>query len=486
MLDEDTASVPLRALPALGCVVVLLASSGCPTPLGGLPDWKDTRIDHGDTYDPEPESSRPVLCASGNYVYVAWFDDRSVGINNIWLQISQDGGDTWNATDMQVNDNPEARFLAENPALACDDSSVYVVWEDDRDGDLKNKAIYFNVSTDAGGSWLPDDINLTIDDEGDWASLDPQIEVVDSHVYVSWYDGRDGAYDIFFNHSSDGGLTWLAEEQRVDRDGAGDAYSAKSRMSVDGAGQVHLVWEDLRNANNDIYYNTSVTHGDTWGGTDVRIDTDDGAPSAESFGASVSADDSGLVGVVWHDLRNGTFSDIYAGISINGGQSFHTPVRLDAGDGPGVSDSLFPTVLVQDGEVMVAFRDDRQNAGFNIHFTKSTDEGASFTAEVVVDSDEGAAHSIEPKLIAASDGTLVIAWTDLGDPSLGDWEDVLYNVSDDGGASWLEEEIRIDDDERNTARSIGLQAEIQGAELFFTWSDYREGAGDIYFRKMGL
>ncbi len=485
MLDSTSWMVSSRTFLGLCASLALLAATGCPTPPGGRPEWKDTRIDHGDTYDPEPESSAPVLCVSGNYVYVAWYDDRGVGTNNVWLQISQDGGDTWNATDMQVNDNPEAEWVAEKPALACDGSTVYVVWEDDRDGELKNKAIYFNVSTDAGGTWLDNDVNLTVDDEGDWNSLDPQIQVRGSHVYVSWYDGRDGAYDIYFQHSTDGGLTWLNEEKRVDTDGSGDAYSAKPRMAVDGAGHVHVAWEDLRNGNNDIYFNTSATHGDTWGNPDIRVDPDGDAAPAESFGASVAADDNGLTAVVWHDLRNGAFSDIYAGVSTNGGQSFHTPVRLDAGDGPGVSDSLFPVVLVEDGQIRVAFRDDRQNAGFNIHFTKSTDQGASFTDEIVVDTDEGGAHSVEPAMV--SDGSnLVLAWTDLGDPSLGDWEDILYNVSTDGGDTWLEEEVRVDDDDRYTARSIGMKVDLQDGELFFTWSDYREGAGDIWFRRMGL
>ena len=485
MLDLIPGRIPKRALPALCSAIVLLASTGCPTPPGGRPDWKDTRIDHGDTYDPEPESSPPVMCVSGQYVYVAWHDDRGVGVNNVWLQISQDGGDSWNQTDMQVNENPDGDFVAENPALACDGSSVYVVWEDDRDGDLKNKAIYFNVSHDAGGAWFENDLNLTVDDEGDWNSLDPQIQVRGSDVYVTWYDGRDGAYDIYFNHSTDSGSSWLMEGVRVDRDGAGDAYSAKPRMHATSAGQIHVVWEDLRNGTNDIYYNYSATNGDTWGGVDVRIDQETDSNPAESFGAAVSADDAGLVGVVWHDLRNGAFSDIYAGVSTNGGQSFHSPVRLDAGDGPGVSDSLFPAVLVHDGEVLVSFRDDRQNAGFNIHFTKSSDQGASFTEEVVVDSDQGGAHSIEPKMLASGD-KIVIAWTDLGDPSVGDWEDILYNVSDDGGASWMEEEVRIDDDERYTARSIGLQMALEDGDLFFSWSDYREGAGDIFFRRMEL
>ncbi|MDP7113557.1 MAG: hypothetical protein QGH45_16440, partial [Myxococcota bacterium] len=215
--------------------------------------------------------------------------------------------------------------------------------------------------------------------------------------------------------------------------------------------------------------------------------TDEGlvaSAPAESFGAAVAAESEGLVAVAWHDLRNGELSDIYVAISQSGGTSFMEPLRLDALSGPGVSDSLYPDVVVVNGEVLVAFRDDRQNDGFDVFFTRSEDAGLTFSDEVAVDTDGGTAHSVEPQMLAETNGTVAIAWTDLGNPANGDWEDILLNVSTDGGASWLEEELRVDDDESHTARSAGMQMELQEGELFFAWVDYRMGLGDIFFRSM--
>ncbi len=482
--------------PQLFRLAVALATAsamlGCPKDPAGPPEWADLRIDHGDEFDPEPESSPPALCVSGKYAYVAWHDDRAMGTNNVYLQVSQDGGSSWNPTDMRVNSNPDGEWLAENPGLACDEQAVYVVWEDDRDGVLKNKAIYFNASYDAGGSWFGEDLNLTVDDAGDWNSLAPQITLGGADLYVSWYDGRDGAYDIYFNYSADWGSTWMGEGARVDTDDRGAAYSAKPRMAVDGVGGVHVIWEDLRNGNNDIFYNKSADFGAHWADPDTRVDqdeerTDEGlvaSAPAESFGAAVAAESEGLVAVAWHDLRNGELSDIYVAISQSGGTSFMEPLRLDALSGPGVSDSLYPDVVVVNGEVLVAFRDDRQNDGFDVFFTRSEDAGLTFSDEVAVDTDGGTAHSVEPQMLAETNGTVAIAWTDLGNPANGDWEDILLNVSTDGGASWLEEELRVDDDESHTARSAGMQMELQEGELFFAWVDYRMGLGDIFFRSM--
>ncbi len=479
-----------QIITALALLALLL---GCPTEQTGVPEWEDERIDHGDEFNPEPESSPPVLCVSGNYVYAAWHDTRSVDINNIYLQVSQDGGDSWNGTDMRINSNPGGEWTAENPAIACAGASIYIVWEDDRDGELQNKAIYFNVSHDAGGDWLEDDVNLTSDNEGDWNSMDAQVEVVGTHVYVTWYDGRDGAYDIYYTASSDSGMTWF-EEVRVDTDDAGYAYSAKPRMAVDGVGRVHVVWEDLRDSNNDIYFNTSGDDGVTWTASDTRIDVDSeqlngevvANDPAESFGGTVDGEDEGMVAVAWHDLRNGAYSDIYASVSLDHGSTFSTPMRLDTGAGPGVSDSLFPVLDVVDGNILVAYRDDRHNEGFDVFFTRSTDAGESFSEEVALDFDEGSSHSIEPQIVGMPSGNVVVGWVDRGDPAADDWEDILYNYSTDGGESWNGEEIRVDDDERWTARSIGMRMALQDGELFFVWADYRLGEGDIFFRRMEL
>ncbi len=464
--------------------LLLVGLVGCPKP-PGTPDWADQRIDNGDTLNEDPESWEPQLCVSGKFVYVAWHDARAVGSNNVFLQVSQDKGTSWNQTDMQVNTNPDGDYIAENPAIACDGQSVFLVWEDDRDGDLQNKAIYFNASSDAGGSWFANDVNLTEDLEGDWNSYDPQIDFIAGEVFVAWSDGRDGAYDIYFNRSPDEGQSWMGAEVRVDSDETGAAYSAKPRMVVDGIGNVHMAWEDLRSGTNDIYFASSSNNGTSWG-ADADIEFEQGATAADSFGADIDAEAEGLVAVVWHDLRNGDNSDIYAAVSTTGGMDFLPPLRLDAGSGPAVSDSLFPQVTILNGAIYVVFRDDRQNAGFDVFFTKSTDSGASFTEELAVDLDQGGYHSVEPRMAVDGSGNVVVGWTDLGDGSEGVWEDILYARSEDFGDTWIEEEFRVDDDERSTARSIDMQMELQEGELFFVWSDYRMGLGDIFFRRTQL
>ena len=43
-------------------------------------------------------------------------------------------------------------------------------------------------------------------------------------VYVAWEDRRDGAADIYVNGSSDDGTTWMASDARVDTDAPDGAF----------------------------------------------------------------------------------------------------------------------------------------------------------------------------------------------------------------------------------------------------------------------
>src|SRR2546425_948717 len=79
--------------------------------------------------------------------------------------------------------------------------------------------------------------------DGTAMSLGPRIAADGQDVYVTWFDGRDGAYDIYVQASHDGGATWMEAPVRVDEDTPGSAYSASPRLAVDGQ-RVAIVWED--------------------------------------------------------------------------------------------------------------------------------------------------------------------------------------------------------------------------------------------------
>ncbi len=462
---------------------VLIGLWGCAKDQGQV-EFDDTRIDHGDDWDPEPRSNDPRLCVSGSYVYAVWWDDRE-GTDSVFLSVSADAGSHWPDEPLRVNHNPQLEFAARHPALACHEQEVFVVWEDDRLSDIEAPGIYYNFSQDGGATWQSEDISLSTND-GNWSSLSPQIHlscagtdpVVCARLSVAWYDSRNGAYDVYFNHSANYGFNWMAQgEVRVDV-GASDSHSGKPQLAVDGAGGVYLAWEDRRNGTTDIYYNRSTDWGDTWGATDLRIDTDSDTAAADSFINGVVVSGS-RVYIVWSDLRNGVGKDVYIAVSSDSGASFLPPMRLDGSDGPGVSDSLFPVISALGDKVWVSWRDDRYGA-YDVLLQQSGDGGVTWLPDPIrVETGEvGTAQTKDPLLAVDETGRVVVAFPDLRNG----YDDLFFNYSLDGGTTFSTEDKRIDADAEGSAISESLQMVMEGDAVYFLWLDWRFGDADVLFR----
>lgn len=87
------------------------------------------------------DSDLPRSCVSANgNIYVTWQDNRhddslknDDARTDVFFNASSDGGKTWFPSASQLN---MGEASASNPSIACDGDTVYVAWEDERDGDL--------------------------------------------------------------------------------------------------------------------------------------------------------------------------------------------------------------------------------------------------------------------------------------------------------------------------------------------------------------
>jgi hypothetical protein len=124
---------------------------------------------------------------------------------------------------------------------------VHVVWFDNRD---YNNELYYKRSIDGGVNW-EEDVRLTYDTSN---SSYPSVAVSGSTVHVVWIDTREGNYEIYYKHSIDAGVNWGAETRLTNN----NAYSTGSSISVSGS-VAHVVWEDNRDGNYEIYYKRNPT-----------------------------------------------------------------------------------------------------------------------------------------------------------------------------------------------------------------------------------
>jgi hypothetical protein len=133
------------------------------------------------------------------------------------------------------------------PTVSIFGQVVHVVWDDQRDG---NREIYYKRSTDGGSSWSGDS-RLT---NNSAASESPSVTVSGSVVHVVWYDKRDGNQEIYHKRSTDGGLSWEADNQLTQD--AADSWNPSAAMS---GSSVHVVWHDVRDGNAEMYYKRNPT-----------------------------------------------------------------------------------------------------------------------------------------------------------------------------------------------------------------------------------
>lgn len=219
----------------------------------------------------------PQIAAVGSSVYVLWSDSRNAGVTqfteDVYFNRSADGGATWLSSDVRLDTDPAGSAWSSAPRIAASGSFVYATWYDGRNVGFD---IYFNVSPDGGATWRTADVRLNTNALGTAASSRPAIAASDSSVYVAWQDDRNGNGDIYFNRSTDNGTTWLASDVRVDTDPPGSGYSFSPAIAASGS-SVYVLWPDdrktlLSSQGEDVFFNRSTDAGATWLASDVQLD----------------------------------------------------------------------------------------------------------------------------------------------------------------------------------------------------------------------
>jgi hypothetical protein len=329
-------------------------------------------------------SNARCIASSGDTVHVVWSDNRNGGNWEIYYKRSTDGGISWGA-DTRISNNI---YFSTNPSLAVSGSNVHVVWDDNRDG---NNEIYYNRSTDGGISWgtdtrLSDDVSL---------SRNPCVSVSGSEVQVVWNDYNTLA--IFNKHSADGGINWSPAIQLTSNPGPSWYPSVSESGPL-----VHVVWSDGRTGQADIYYKRSEDGGKTWG-ADYALTNNSVTGYSDSPSISVSGS---VVQVVFRDIRAGGYG-IYSKHSTDGGRNWSVDTRVSEGS---ITEHC-PSVSVLDSIVNVVWYGNR-DGNSEIYYNHSSDTGQNWGTDIRLTND--VAVSVFP-FVAASNSAVHVVWQDYRD-----------------------------------------------------------------------
>jgi hypothetical protein len=282
-------------------------------------------------------------------------------------------------SDVRLTNAINSSYVALNGRpIATDITKVHVVWFDYRDASIyggEGVNIYYKKSTNNGGDWSSD-VKI-VDDVNN--SFDPSIGVYQNNIHVVWYDDRHGYYEIYYKRSTDDGLTWGSDVRLTNA----VQDSEDPVLYVIGT-SVHVVWSDWRDGNWEIYYKRSTNNGVNWT-SDVRLTNSTGFSEHPQI---VTTQDGQTIHVVWQDYRDGNY-EIYYKRSTDGGVNWGSDTRLTNATG----NSRWPSLAISGTTIHLTWTDNRTGTEF-IYYKKSTNNGINWTSDVSVVDQMSAVSSI--------------------------------------------------------------------------------------------
>lgn len=414
------------------------------------------------------EVRNPAIALDGSRVYAVFMDRRYGTQYDPSFNVSVNEAATWRRADVRLNTNfppgfgdgggMEFVYPAAGPA-----EHLYVLMQDDIFGTL-----YIHTSPDRGETWPGNPQKMTLNEANPvnpWFTVNSTITALGpSRAAIVWSDMKEnsigGHGNVRVRITSDGGVTWLPEQQVNIGDESlpyiGDEERATDVTACgDADDRLYVAWRDKGDPDPDvtgqwpgrILLRYSLDGGQTFLPADGEITLDrldDGDPQFEAAAPDIDCRAGGTVAVAWEDERLGKTS-VFVAVSTDGGATFSDEVRVD--DAPEGVSAVSPRIVVAGGDparLHVAWQDDRDGVA-DVYVTTSEDSGASWSPPLRLTGSAAAGGAPVEDWDLDGDGSQVsLAWIDdrSGGPDF-DARDVFAVFSSDGGRTWSDEE-RLD------------------------------------------
>jgi hypothetical protein len=121
---------------------------------------------------------------------------------------------------------------SELPQVTAEGNNVYVVWQDNSNG---NYDVYFAYSQDNGKNF--ESVRNLSKNNG--TSELPQVTAEGNNVYVVWQDNSNGNYDVYIKSSSDFGTKFKSTRNLSKNNGTSEFPQIASYN-----GNIHSIWKD--------------------------------------------------------------------------------------------------------------------------------------------------------------------------------------------------------------------------------------------------
>lgn len=247
-------------------------------------------------------------------------------------------------------------------------------------------------------------------------SLNSSFDASDNNLHVVWQDYRDNNSEIYYKRSTDNGISFGNDVRLTNNTG----QSVLPEVTVSGS-NVHVVWEEDISGDYEIFYIRSTDNGATWGPV-IRITNASGVSGYAHVAASGST-----VHILWRDVRNGSF-DLFYKRSIDNGASWSPDSNLVPHNAGALASSA---AIISTGSVVyIAWSDTRDSGNYEIYFKCSTTGGISWGPDTRLTTSNPLS---ERPIITASGDNIHLIWAELNN--------LTYKRSTNGGNSWSNDTI---------------------------------------------
>jgi hypothetical protein len=291
-----------------------------------------------------------------------------------------------------LTDNPNDSVY---PQIAASENNVYAVWEDSTTSDLSNNNydIYIKKSADWGESFAGNTNSYATDTTTEVLNLSnnpgfsnhPQIAAYDEKVHVAWIDDSLGNKEILLARSIDNGTTFT---EAINLSNTANTNSRNLELSA-FENNVYAVWLDEdEQGNGIILFKASNDGGETFGNPitiahNVTTNNDFTFPKVAAYGNNVYI--AWNVAESWSTQGEGEIiTDLLYVKSSDQGNTFSPPVKLN-NNGEKVGEAQL--AAYNNAVYVVWGSSPYDHVTSNLFFTKSTDNGNTFSYATEVRND---------------------------------------------------------------------------------------------------
>jgi PKD repeat protein len=390
--------VAMMAMAVLGMGVAWAMAQPTAAP-DVVPIWgADVRANADDSGWSQHEPHLAISRTNPDVVVVVAKDYRRVNTKEVWIYVSQDGGQTWPLEkQLQVPGLPVDIDEQSDPVvMARDDGRLYVVCLGR--GSNGSHGLFITWSDDDGDSWQ-DAVAITYNetqgslDDKEWLAIDNNPASPYYHnMYVAWADPYGEG--VLYKVSNDEGQTWSPYAQIL----PGNDFTEYAFPVVAASGDLYIFYMDNWGycANGWIRYVKSTDGGQTVGDpVDVAPAFQPCSPIHGYVGydqwrffsiitAAADPNNPDNLWVAWtddYDVDNGQTDVLYVR-STDGGVTWSAAERLSHDPPNTGQDHITPVFAIGADSRLHAFwldrRDDPDNILFHGYHTSTADGGLTW------------------------------------------------------------------------------------------------------------